>query len=107
MLRTERKVHRGLRGGKGKVVTNTTWLKRWIFFGKPDSLQAITLDFDPFASVGKHMHTTDIEIYITFNRFIRFNKWKFWSPINICLKGHEHCAQNLSNENARVYALKI
>jgi len=106
-MRTERKEHLKLRGGKGKIITYTTFLKKWFFFGEPDKKQAIKLVFTPYASVGWHWHTKDTEIYITFNRRVRFNGRKHWFPINVCLKGHKHKASNESNEEAKVYALKF
>lgn len=106
-MRVKREEHRKLRGGKGKIVTYTTKLKKWIFFGEPDKKQVIKLVFDPFASVGWHWHTEDSEIYITFNRRVRFNGRKHWFPINVCLKGHRHMAVNDSNEPAKLYALKF
>lgn len=106
-MRVKREEHRKLRGGKGKIVTYTTWLKKWIFFGEPDKKQAIKLVFDPYSSVGTHKHEFDSEIYFTFNRRIRFNGKKHWFPINVCLKGHSHSAVNDSSESGNLYAMKF
>lgn len=108
-MRTERKEHRKLRGGKGKIVTYTTtmWLRKWFFFGEPNQKQLIKLVFEPFASVGKHEHIFDSEIYFTFNRRILFNGRKHWFPINICWKGQSHSVVNDSSEPGNLYALKF
>ena len=106
-MRTERKEHRKLRGGKGKIVVYTTWLRKWFFFGEPNQKQLIKLVFDPYSSVGKHTHTDDSEIYFTLNRRVKFNGRKYWFPINVCLRGHSHSAVNDSNEPANVYAMKF
>lgn len=103
-----REEHANLRGGEGWVVTYTAVLKRWFFFGRPSpKKRAIKLKLESYSSVGKHQHTNDSEIYITFNRKIRFNGQKNWSPINICLKGNSHSAKNTGSTSANIYAFKF
>lgn len=100
--------HANLRGGEGWVVTYTAVLKRWIFFGDPSpKKRAIMLIVECYSSVGNHKHTNDSEIYVTFNRNIRFNGRKYWSPINICLKGNSHSAKNIGKKDAKIYAFKF
>ena len=107
MLRRERNEYLRLKGGRGRVVTYTTWLKKWVFFGEPDKLQLTTITLKTLATVGKHRQTADMEICITFNRNIRFNGRKQWRPISICRKGRFHSIQNLSEVSAKVYSLKV
>lgn len=105
MIREE---HVSLRGGKGKITMYTTALKKWIFFGRVSEVKkAIRLEFEPHASVGWHQHTVDNEIYLTFCKSIRFNQKKNWMPINVCIKGDSHCAENIGDKSAKVYALKF
>lgn len=107
-IQTVEEVHECLRGGKGTVTTYTTALKKWIICGRiSPTLKAIKLVFEPNASVGWHKHTDDSENYITFNRNIRFVRKSYWTPINICLKGHSHSARNIGNTPANVYAMKF
>lgn len=107
-MRFTREEHANLRGGEGCIVTYTAVLKRWLVFGRPSpKKRAIKLVLEGYASVGKHRHTKDSEIYFTFNRKIRFNGKKHWSPINICLRGNSHSAENIGERDANIYAFKF
>ena len=105
---TTREEHVGLRGGEGLVTTYTRGLNKWILFGGPSpKMRMIKLVLSSGAWIGRHQHTYDSEIYITFNRNVMFNGRKYWCPINICRKGKWHSATNTSQKNATIYAFKF
>ena len=107
-MRFTHEMHANLRGGVGYVVTYTAVLKRWIFFGGPSpKKRAIKLVLKGYASVGKHRHTEDSEIYLTFNRKVRFKGQKRYCPINVCLRGNSHSAENTGGVDANIYAFKF
>lgn len=92
-------VHESLRGGNGMVITRTI---------SALGMKFIRLDLDPKASIGLHTHDIDSELYISFNKNIRFcgdSKRKLW---NLCKKGSTHSAENLSKgKTARIWAVKF
>lgn len=105
---TTREEHIGLRGGEGLVTTYTKVLKKWILFGGPSpKKRVIKLVLSSGAWIGRHQHTDDSEIYITFNRDVTFNGKRYWCPINICRKGERHSAANNSRKDATIYAFKF
>ena len=92
-------VHENLRGGNGMIITRTVKVM-WLKF--------IRLDLDPKASIGHHLHDGDSELYITFNKNIRFCRNPKWKLLNFCKKGSAHSAENLSElEDARIWAVKF
>ena len=98
-----REIHRNLRGGKGIITTHTYVF--W-FFGR--YVQFAILTFDCGSHIGWHDHLYQDEIYITFNRSIRFNQSEKWHFFNVCKSGQKHCANNLSFDfPANVYAIKF
>jgi hypothetical protein len=103
-----REEHIGLRGGEGLITTYTRVVRKWILFGGPSpKKRAIKLVLSEGAWIGRHKHTDDSEIYITFNRNVLFNGRKFWTPINICKKGRTHSAKNTSKKDATIFAFKF
>ena len=105
---TTREEHIGLRGGEGLITTYTKVLKKWILFGGPSpKKRAIKLVLSSGAWIGRHQHTDDSEIYITFNREVTFNGKRYWCPINICRKGQRHSAANHSRKDATIYAFRF
>ena len=105
---TTREEHVGLRGGEGLVTTYTRGLNEWILFGEPSpKKRVIKLVLSSGASIGRHQHTYDSEIYITFNRSVTFNGKRYWCPINICKNGKWHSAANNSKKNATIYAFRF
>ena len=100
--------HRELRGGVGKVTTYTRAVRRFIFFGRfTEKFRLIKLILHEESSIGEHVHDSSNELYITFNRNIRFNNNKSWRMFNLCRKGKSHSAQNLSTKEATIFAVKF
>ena len=100
--------HYSLRGGVGRITTCTRAVRRFILFGRfSQNMRAITLTFHEKASIGEHVHEFENEIYITFDKNIRFNNNKRWRMINFCRKGKSHSAQNVSKKHANVYAFRF
>ena len=92
-------VHQNLRGGNGMIITQTVQIMRVRF---------IKLDLDPEASIGEHLHDVDSELYISFDRNIRFSGNKEYKLFNFCRKGSNHSAENVSKERmARIWAIKF
>lgn len=103
-----REEHIGLRGGEGLVTTYTRVVRKWILFGGPSpKKRAIKLVLSGNAWIGRHQHTDDSEIYITFNNNVTFNGKRYWWPINICRRGKMHSACNNSRKDAVIYAFKF
>ena len=103
-----REEHIGLRGGEGLVTTYTRVVRKWILFGGPSpKKRAIKLVLSGGAWIGRHKHTDDSEIYITFNNNVTFNGRRYYCPINICRKGKMHSACNNSGKDATIYAFKF
>lgn len=102
-MRLYREQHANLHGGIG-IVWTTTFL---IFPKLLPNLRLIKLSLEPLSSIGKHTHTTDREIYITFDYNILFNDKSKWNFINFCRKEHSHSAENIGNTSANIYAFKF
>ena len=99
MLIKER--HESLRGGDGVIITYTK-----IIFLKKRRVKWIVMKLSPRATIGLHEHTDDSEIYMTFNRNVRFGLKK--KPfLNLCTKGRTHSASNQSDYWATVFAIKF
>ena len=81
---TTREEHIGLRGGEGLITTYTKVLKKWILFGGPSpKKRAIKLVLSSGAWIGRHQHTDDSEIYITFNREVTFNGNENYTEVTV------------------------
>ena len=99
MFRKEK--HESLRGGDGVIITYTN-----IIFFRTRRLKLILIKMSPNSTIGLHEHTDDSEIYMTFNRNVRFGikKTKYF---NRCPKGSFHSASNFSKDLATVFAIKF
>ena len=96
--------HQNLHGGTGIV---TTYTRKIYFFRRRSIGRFIILVLEPKSSIGLHQHLGDSEIYVTFNRNIRFCENKKWRFLNYCKKGNMHCAENISNKKAKIFAFKF
>ena len=93
--------HESLRGGDGVIITYTN-----VIFFMGQMVKIVFIKMSPYSTIGLHEHTDDKEIYMTFNRNVRFGfeKEKFF---NRCPIGGTHSANNLSGKWATVFAIKI
>lgn len=93
--------HESLRGGDGVIITYTNV----IFCGR-QRIKVILIKMSPNSTIGLHEHTDDGEIYMTFNRNVRFGikKTRYF---NRCSKGSFHNASNFSKDWATVFAIKF
>ncbi len=94
--------HTNLRGGKGIVTTRTYVTK---IFGK--EVRFVKFKLYPHSSIGWHFHHLEKELYFTFSSSIRFNESKIWKLFNFCKRGDKHCAANISQKYAKIYAIKF
>ena len=92
--------HESLRGGEGVIITYTK-----IIFLKRRRVKIILMKMSPRSTIGLHQHTDDSEIYVSFNRHVRFGleRGRFF---NRCYDGNTHSASNQSDSWATVFAIK-